>query len=190
MKGEQRRKRGGGVVGWMYTILWIASTIHSNAAVYLYGFPVGIVVGVLVNWTVAAAEVFVTPSVWDNWEVMKKNGYTAGYLLFCILANTGIVVAQTTFLYNHMPTLPSINFDLSFFLVVFFNFFFGEIAFTFGHRLIHSYFPKLHLLHHCCLFPSYTSNYFFDPLDLFIEFSFPGAVIQIMQVCVRNTPRI
>jgi hypothetical protein len=179
------KDRGGGVLGWGYTVLWVVASIHGSLAMYIYGFPVGIVIGVLVNWSVAAAEVLVSRSLWDNRDVMLSKGFSDGYIVFCALANSGIAIAQTIAMHHIMPAFPPVLFDVPFFLVVFTNFALGELAFTLGHRVMHDHFPHLHLFHHCCLYPSFTSNYLFDPLDLLIEFSLPGAIIYVMQVQSR-----
>lgn len=51
----------------------------------------------------------------------------------------------------------------------------SEALFTFSHYLLHTWhvLTPLHVMHHCCVHPSWTTNLIFHPLDLALEFSGP-----------------
>jgi hypothetical protein len=51
----------------------------------------------------------------------------------------------------------------------------SEAAFLVGHTFLHThpYWMKLHIFHHCCTTPSFSTNLLFHPVDLMIEFTGP-----------------
>jgi sterol desaturase/sphingolipid hydroxylase (fatty acid hydroxylase superfamily) len=57
--------------------------------------------------------------------------------------------------------------------------FLSDLAFTFGHWLMHTskYLSQYHWLHHLCIKPTYITNVLFHPLDLAIEFAGPAFII-------------
>lgn len=52
-----------------------------------------------------------------------------------------------------------------------------EIYFTQTHKWLHRYKPEWHRQHHCCIYPSMTTNLVFDELDLFLEFTLPILIV-------------
>ncbi|EQC37784.1 hypothetical protein SDRG_04810 [Saprolegnia diclina VS20] len=53
----------------------------------------------------------------------------------------------------------------------------SEVLFYKGHQFLHEMCPELHLMHHCCLRPTGSSNLISDPRDLAIELGGPGAIL-------------
>jgi hypothetical protein len=62
----------------------------------------------------------------------------------------------------------------------------SEVAFIAGHRLLHTNatWMKLHVFHHCCTTPSYSTNLLFHPLDLVVEFTGPLLTILVLHYTV------
>eukprot|EP01090_Pellita_catalonica_P019772 TRINITY_DN681_c0_g1_i1.p1 TRINITY_DN681_c0_g1~~TRINITY_DN681_c0_g1_i1.p1 ORF type:complete len:204 (-),score=16.36 TRINITY_DN681_c0_g1_i1:68-610(-) len=63
-----------------------------------------------------------------------------------------------------------------------------DVAFFLSHRYLHQKLPELHRLHHCCRFPSFTTNLFFHPIDLSIEFSGPIILVWLINGIVFYDP--
>ena len=57
-------------------------------------------------------------------------------------------------------------------------------VFYLGHKALHEHFPKIHMLHHCCIYTSLTTNIFFEPLDVLAEFTAPGIVVKLVSLYV------
>jgi sterol desaturase/sphingolipid hydroxylase (fatty acid hydroxylase superfamily) len=57
-----------------------------------------------------------------------------------------------------------------------------EVVFTIAHRGLHKYFPEIHKLHHCCLYPSFTSNLIFDLCDFAIELYLPLSAVILYEI--------
>lgn len=56
------------------------------------------------------------------------------------------------------------------------------------HKALHDYWPSLHLLHHCCIRSSLTTNLFFHPGDLALEFTAPIMSMWAVAVFVVGDP--
>jgi sterol desaturase/sphingolipid hydroxylase (fatty acid hydroxylase superfamily) len=63
-----------------------------------------------------------------------------------------------------------------------------DFLFYLGHRFMHSYWPSLHTMHHCCVESSATTNVFFHPIDLAIEFALPIVWIYVASVYILDDP--
>jgi sterol desaturase/sphingolipid hydroxylase (fatty acid hydroxylase superfamily) len=64
----------------------------------------------------------------------------------------------------------------------------SDFWFYAGHRLLHDYLPELHKMHHCCIRTSATTNLFFHPGDLAIEFTAPILWTYFMSVYAYGDP--
>jgi hypothetical protein len=54
----------------------------------------------------------------------------------------------------------------------------SDVLFYYAHgRVLHNHLPSVHLLHHCCIFSSLSSNYIAVPIDAVIEFAAPVATV-------------
>ncbi|KAL7564989.1 hypothetical protein ACA910_011956 [Epithemia clementina (nom. ined.)] len=61
-----------------------------------------------------------------------------------------------------------------------------DLVFYTMHRLLHRYFPRIHVLHHACVYTSQTTNLFFNPLDLAFEFTAPVLMMYVLCWFVLN----
>lgn len=96
-----------------------------------------------------------------------------GYLICMFVINDRSVFSWNLF-GERLMTSPFV-----FVGAVVFNLFVTEAAFTLSHGWLHTIpvLQKFHVLHHCWLEPSYTTNLFFHPVDLILEFSGPAACL-------------
>lgn len=71
------------------------------------------------------------------------------------------------------------RFDLSLIISVAIILALGDIFFYTGHKFLHNskYMAHLHLMHHCCIVPSASTNLLFHPIDFAIEFFGPIGVM-------------
>ena len=63
-----------------------------------------------------------------------------------------------------------------------------EVLFTVAHRALHAKIPQLHVLHHVCRTPSYTTNFLFDVNDIALEFTGPMVFCVLSHVLYFHDP--
>jgi sterol desaturase/sphingolipid hydroxylase (fatty acid hydroxylase superfamily) len=117
---------------------------------------------------------------WKNFKVLKLNGYSALNVLtsifFCyLLAIPGSIIMTEIFIGNGDRAVPYFSLSLCLKIAVFLII--SEIGFSLGHIILHSYLPFYHRMHHCCIHPSYITNFIFHPFDLMLEFGTPILMI-------------
>ena len=59
-----------------------------------------------------------------------------------------------------------------------------DILFFMVHKLLHERLPRIHKLHHCCVYSSQSTNLFFHPIDLAMEFTAPVVAVWIGCCCI------
>ena len=117
---------------------------------------------------------------WKNLEIMKRNGFTPTYIWAVSIFNTlyfdvAVYYTGRVMLKDEIVT-PRI--DVSLILTVVVILFIGDYLFYAAHKILHSteIGARLHLMHHCCIHTSITTNLWFHPLDLLIEFFGPSSL--------------
>lgn len=124
-------------------------------------------------------------NAWKNLEIMKQAGFS-GVQLVCygsyILSATPLAGwFLTTNMTNYNPGYEGV--DFSYFsptrvvLPALVMVLLTDGCFFMMHRLLHEQFPRIHLLHHCCVYSSACTNIFFHPLDFAMEFTLPVSLL-------------
>ncbi|OQR93127.1 hypothetical protein THRCLA_22342 [Thraustotheca clavata] len=119
-----------------------------------------------------------------NIQTLRLNGFSDWYVFGSMIINwvNGQTASVVVFRYIAGPDEIVKLFDISSYTImtiaqVFMNLTCTEILFYFAHRYLHENWPSLHLMHHCCLRTTGSSNLIFHPLDLMIEFGGPGMIL-------------
>lgn len=172
-------KNLGTPLGYLFTLYSIIVFFFAIILVWaygIYGFMFSYVTRALAFWidekTSNATEL--------NKKVLEKNGYNAEEIF-----KWGKIKGLLRGLF-HFPFFRYFTSDVEvyFSYKLVFNIFLGllltEIYFTIAHRWMHRYRPETHKLHHCCLYPSLTSNLVFDELDLWLELTVPMYLVFIV----------
>jgi hypothetical protein len=103
---------------------------------------------------------------YDGWKIMKKS------VINNVINGTGVYfIWKFLFFDNIIP-----HYDLQLLLMVLIHSLISEVSFTIIHKLLHSYLPHIHKIHHCCITASETSNLIFHPLDSVLEVLTPTVI--------------
>ena len=140
---------------------------------------------------------FISNSLGRNIVVLRANGFrdtaVASIMLFNYLSSQLLIVFMLlSFCYDGEPdgiallasSSMSVWAQRAFCLAV--NLGLTDLTFFLAHRELHQN-PRLapyHVMHHCCLRASNTTNLLFHPLDLALEFSGPVFVLFLMHYFV------
>ena len=73
-------------------------------------------------------------------------------------------------------------------LLCFFTVWATDSLFFFMHKFLHEKLPRIHLLHHCCVYSSMSVNAFFHPLDIAMEFAAPATTVCLISLYVFQDP--
>ena len=130
-----------------------------------------------------------------NYRIAKAAGYTDGYLAFCaffvqiVLSASGHAAVLDLPHYSDAWQIPSLqeHFSIPTLLTVIALVAVSDWFFYSTHRLLHERFPKVHLLHHCCIYSSLSTNLFFEPLDILLEFMLPIMFLQFTAVRILGS---
>jgi sterol desaturase/sphingolipid hydroxylase (fatty acid hydroxylase superfamily) len=122
---------------------------------------------------------FVSNSFGKNIVILRKNGFSDFYI-FCVLLSS-IIGTQTfgVILNNYTARISPDRFSAEnlltkfTFFAVFVNITLAEITFTIAHKFMHELLPEFHVMHHCCIYSTATTNLIFHPIDLILEFFGP-----------------
>lgn len=133
------------------------------------------VINTIIWSTTLTVEYFVYDSMTRNWNTLLKNGFTPARILchfFAILFGSIwsvlLVVAHDG--EKAVPRIPDVAFILRLAIVWFGSDF---LIFHPAHKLLHQKFPEVHMLHHCCFVPSFSSDFFINVVDFAVEFGAP-----------------
>ena len=119
-------------------------------------------------------DLMISDNAWKNIEIMKLNGFTTTYMIAVYIINA--IYGHATSYQLYRVTLKDeevdFHFDLQLIIPVIIILLIGDYFFYFSHKLLHSteFGAKLHLMHHCCIYTTLSTNAWFHPLDLLIEF--------------------
>lgn len=86
-----------------------------------------------------------------------------------------------------IPTLKD-HFSMSKLMLATAIVFSTDTAFWVMHRFLHEHTPRIHMLHHACVFSSQTTNLFFHPVDLACEFTAPVVMMYLITGILLNDP--
>ncbi|CAB9514368.1 expressed unknown protein [Seminavis robusta] len=134
-------------------------------------------------------EVIYVDAMTSNWfgrnvENLRKAGFSDLQIL--LIMNSNCINSQLLgfLMMNYVCTDPEI-FSLSYFyahfnatmiLRILASLALSETLFCAAHSLMHKneFLAKYHVMHHCCVCPTWTTNLVFHPLDLSMEFGGPA----------------
>eukprot|EP01127_Copromyxa_protea_P008552 TRINITY_DN1964_c0_g1_i5.p1 TRINITY_DN1964_c0_g1~~TRINITY_DN1964_c0_g1_i5.p1 ORF type:complete len:233 (+),score=9.16 TRINITY_DN1964_c0_g1_i5:234-932(+) len=162
-------------------LLWGAFHVHQTGWIgYLRTLIINICLHVLDYLTSTATS--------ENLDTMERSGIPRYWALVIAAFNlaTGTLLPAIVTIYFVGPV--EYRFDLSLVLTVLFSLAIADITFYCFHMYLHRNLPHLHLMHHCCKRTSYTTNAFFHPLDLIMEFSGPALSLIILVRYVFRDP--
>lgn len=121
---------------------------------------------------------------------MRKIGLSDVQILSIALGNYVWLNSAICFVLNYFVSPDAFtlscyyqNFGWRALTKVLVNIWLVDWAFAAGHYLLHtvSFLRRTHIMHHSNLRPSYSTNYFFDPIDLLIESAGPsGACVPFL----------
>eukprot|EP01084_Bolivina_argentea_P025586 47582_1 len=165
-------------VKWMYTIIALVVSIATPYLMFTWDYWwLLLPVGQMLTWI----DFVISERPWKNLAIMKASGLSSTEIWTCVFVNT--IYYNGVGIYTYRVSLQGepceVHFDLfTFILPVIIIVFAGDYLFYVAHRILHvtKYGSRIHLLHHCCVYTSLSTNVFFHPLDLAIEFFGPATL--------------
>eukprot|EP01084_Bolivina_argentea_P303847 524689_1 len=168
------------LLSWTYSIFLITLNLLSPLVYYSCNY-----------WWILPAltpvingiDFVLSENPWKNVQIMRANGFTPTYILLVSVFNVSYFVYSyySLFRVQLADTIITYRFDLSLIITTIVLLAISDFLFYLAHKLLHitDFGAKIHLMHHCCIFSSQTTNLWFHPLDLAIEFFGPFALIYI-----------
>eukprot|EP00808_Paulinella_micropora_P017284 g15900.t1 len=135
-----------------------------------------------------AIDYLTSDATQENLNTMWALGFSGSYVAGCYIFNALTWWVGIKLAVEQLAATSAARCDLPLLLHVAATLATTEVFFFFSHRALHYYAPRLHLLHHCCKRPSYTTNLFFHPLDLAVEFAGPVAAVVLLNTLVFRDP--
>eukprot|EP01127_Copromyxa_protea_P019551 TRINITY_DN6382_c0_g1_i2.p1 TRINITY_DN6382_c0_g1~~TRINITY_DN6382_c0_g1_i2.p1 ORF type:complete len:193 (-),score=4.57 TRINITY_DN6382_c0_g1_i2:81-659(-) len=123
----------------------------------------------------------------ENLKTMERNGISTANAIASSAWNT--LSSQVFICYLLIHHIGPVEFRLDFSLVatVLVCLTVSDIVFYYSHRLLHRALPQMHLMH-CCKRSSLSTNGFFHPVDMSLEFGGPSiAIIFITLYVFKDT---
>ena len=159
---------------WVYSLIYI---IYLAFVPYIHvTFPNYSVIVVLIGFLLHFLDFLVSESPMKNLQIIHNNFDISNTKLF-IYMTINLLIYQSQWLLVGHYILHSVDikyyFDLPLLLKIAVTMILGDIYFFFSHKALHDtkVGAKLHKLHHCCYYPSLSTNLMFDPIDIIIEFT-------------------
>ena len=158
----------------------------------------GLVLHLTIGLLTVAADGLVSNSFGANVRTLRANGFTdkgiATTMAFNFTLSQTLSYFLTTNLCYNFVTLQgpwALPWSPASVLAVLgkvaLNLVVSEFTFTAAHHVLHAYLPEVHLMHHCCITPSMSTNAIFHPLDLLLEFAGTGTSTLLIHFLVWET---
>eukprot|EP01083_Nonionella_stella_P172207 590229_1 len=130
----------------------------------------------LVMWLVDISSP--SDAILRNMKEFRDNHYTLSRIILYNLSCGWLIHVVMWFLGNTFIGY-AMRLDFAILATFIFNWLLSEAMFTFCHILLHetALGAKIHLFHHCTIWPSMLQNYCFHPIDFVIELGTPVVVI-------------
>jgi sterol desaturase/sphingolipid hydroxylase (fatty acid hydroxylase superfamily) len=138
-----------------------------------------------------ALDFALSDAPWANLRTMAASGLSPRWSVATALLNlTGVeLLMYGVYKLDGLGAGFSVHWDRGVLAQAAIGLIIGEITFTAGHRLLHqSWLARFHVMHHCCKRTSHSTNLFFHPVDLAIEFSGPIAALIAMHLLYFRDP--
>eukprot|EP01083_Nonionella_stella_P171921 588411_1 len=144
-----------------------------------------------VSITIIAIDFIVSDNPWKNIQIMKLNGLTTRYIAAITVINLALYNASMCYVYTVLlvDQTYEYRFDLSLIITIVIVLAIGDCLFYVAHKLLHCtvYGAQIHLMHHCCVYTSLSTNIWFHPLDFLIEFYGPYTVSWLWYCFSKDT---
>jgi hypothetical protein len=115
-----------------------------------------------------ALDYFTSPLSKRNIRCMSETGFSDLYVATCFAVNACIywipIVGPIWLFASPGPLRLDLTLLVRNVVLVLATI---ELYFTNSNQYLHRSIPKLHLLHHCCVYPSFTTSLLFHPVDFF-----------------------
>lgn len=155
---------------------------------WLSSSAVGVVSYVAMTILNLFLDAHLSPQMGKTAKVLRANGFSDGGVLAAMFFNLVATVSLMGSIGWYLRQVEPAIFTLAFWWqqlagapwllgCVAVDLACSELLFTLAHKWLHedARLARLHLMHHCCLFPSWCTNLIFHPLDLALEFTGPIA---------------
>ncbi|KDO17744.1 hypothetical protein SPRG_16843 [Saprolegnia parasitica CBS 223.65] len=155
-----------------------------------YGFT-GFSIYIFLATATLTLDGLVSNSFGKNVVSLRANGFSDATTVATMLLNTVASQFLTFVVVYYMGTPDTVagllhpsSYSPWIVAAIAINLALTEGLFFAAHKLLHELWPHVHVMHHCCLHSSHSTNVIFHPIDLAFEFGGPGAVVLAMHIFV------
>ena len=186
--------------GWInlmgYVCVMTSACILSYTVPESLVFPTYLITSVLLG-ILNIIDSFISDNFSKNYKIMKKSGLSELEIWSSALLTTfgfqipTILILKYVFGHSNSDWIVlswEEHFSLHKILLSILSVWTTDCCFYYTHQLLHEKFPRIHLLHHCCVYSSMSTNAFFHPLDLVMEFTAPGTMVALISKHIFKDP--
>ena len=167
---------------FLFELLCLVGIVGNPVMLHYYGLY-GLGIQTVVNCIIYWLDYVLFPSTKKNFTNLRKNGFTATYVVGIMVFNALVVnILVGIILYN--VDISEANVDAIWKLFI--NLALTEILFCGAHSILHctKCGARTHLMHHLCIESSWSTNIIFNPLDIVAEFLPPLTILLTMHYFV------
>ena len=172
----------------MSAVSWFHSLTHIGYLAFLpylhVTFPEHSVLIVIMGVLFNLMDFMVSDAGYKNLQTISKHG--TSYTTMMIYMSINFLIIQAQWIHVGHYVLDSVDhidyyFDLPLLFKIIITMGLGDIYFFWVHKTLHvtKFGASLHKIHHCCFYPSLSTNLMFNPVDTMIEFTGPNSVLLI-----------
>ncbi len=164
----------------------LVTVLYGDCVLSLQG-PVGWLIGNAIGVALLTTDFLQSPTPAVNMAALSRNGFSGpvviAIMLFNLVASNATSYGIVAFFCADYQVRWGVDVlaKIAAYLAV------SEVAFTLAHRALHHNLPQLHVLHHACRTPSWSTNLMFHPIDLALEFAAPlGSIVLLHVTCFQD----
>ena len=172
-------------LGYLFSLYSFLAIFSFQFLIWKLGI-IGFLIGVTLRLSIFIIDYYTSNATIYNLSILEKNGYDTKIFLNKIFKSLIFRLIILGFIYNYLSKDIEVHYDIKLLMHVVVSLILTEIYFITTHKHMHKFHPDLHRLHHCCLRPSYTTNIFFDKLDLFLEIFVPLIIAFIYTYAINK----
>lgn len=154
---------------WMLSFSWMCCMGSAPWVALSHDIP-GVVALMLVVYTLALIDWNFLAANKANRELMYAHGISDTYIYLIILFNYFVALGiMLPMKWLFMDGIDVCSVDLKLPVKVFLSITVADFFFTPCHKyMLHTWFPKLHMMHHCIVKPTPVTTFIGEPLDILV----------------------
>ena len=175
-------------LGPIFTLM-VGLIFAGHPFLILFGGVIGMVVAWVSVVSLLVIDYFTSPLTARIVRNMNRGGFSNTVIATCVIINVLVYWVPCAASLWMFGTPDNFSVDYGTIFNVLLILCATDVYFTISHKILHQYLPGLHVMHHYCDYCSFTSNVLFHPVDLFVEFGVPLALVGVIGgMILQDTP--